>query len=73
MNYTVFRTKGIKLIGKILSTTVGPKPLNVTSQFLELECFAFRAYAFYHGIILKPCIGLTCTQIQKFQSYLLVS
>ena len=43
MDYTMFHTKSIKFIGKILSTTVGPKPLDFSIKlvfhfsFIDLE------------------------------------
>jgi hypothetical protein len=34
MDYTMFRTKRIKVIGKILSTTIGPKPLDLAIKLV---------------------------------------
>jgi hypothetical protein len=51
MDYTMFHTKIIKFIGKIFSTTIGPKPLNLSIKlifwfrfidFEEVQRFIFR-------------------------------
>ena len=40
MDNTMFRTKRIKLIGKIISTTIRPKPLDLSLELVF--CFSFK-------------------------------
>src|SRR4051812_22121448 len=51
MNNTVFRTKSIERIGKILSTTIRPKPLNLSIKLIF--CFGFKDFKVIKSFIFR--------------------
>src|SRR3954451_11710911 len=68
MNNTVFRTKSIELIGKILSTTIRPKPFNLSIKLIF--CFGFKDFEVIKSFIFRfQKIHITISSSVIYQSH----